>query len=164
MSDLMGETSPMPQSITMAQMLGLYRAGRRDFSHLDFQDAWMGGVELLGIDLSQANLVSANLSQAKLEGAQLGGCNLWRANLEDADLTEVNLARAVLIRADLSRARLLRADLRCSDLRLATLHQGVLREMGPVEQLLRADDRQQIELSAPTPEVLAALSGREQAA
>ena len=41
--------------------------------------------------------------------------------------------------------------------RIAILHQGVLREMGPVEQLLRADDRQQIELSAPTPEVLAAV-------
>ena len=41
--------------------------------------------------------------------------------------------------------------------RIAILHQGVLREMGPVEQLLRSDDRQQIELRAPTPEVLAAV-------
>jgi ABC-2 type transport system ATP-binding protein len=41
--------------------------------------------------------------------------------------------------------------------RIAILHQGVLREMGPVEQLLRTDDRQQIELNAPTPAVLAAV-------
>ena len=41
--------------------------------------------------------------------------------------------------------------------RIAILHQGVLREMGPVEQLLRADDRQQVELRAPTEEVLAAV-------
>jgi ABC-2 type transport system ATP-binding protein len=41
--------------------------------------------------------------------------------------------------------------------RLAILHQGVLREMGPVDDLLRNDSRQQVELNDPTPEVLAAV-------
>ena len=42
--------------------------------------------------------------------------------------------------------------------RIAILHQGVLREMGTVEDLLRADDRQLIELRAPSPEILSAVT------
>jgi ABC-2 type transport system ATP-binding protein len=42
--------------------------------------------------------------------------------------------------------------------RIAILHQGVLREMGTVEELLRADDRQLVELRAPTAETLRAVS------
>jgi uncharacterized protein YjbI with pentapeptide repeats len=88
-------TSPMDvQSITMAQVLDLYAAGRRDFSHLDFHEAWMPGLTLPGIDLAQTNLASANLNGAVLVGASLGGCNLWRANLEMADLQAANLTRS----------------------------------------------------------------------
>lgn len=42
--------------------------------------------------------------------------------------------------------------------RIAILHQGVLREMGTVESLLRADDRQLVELKSAPPEVLSAVS------
>jgi ABC-2 type transport system ATP-binding protein len=41
--------------------------------------------------------------------------------------------------------------------RIAILHQGTLREMGRVDDLLRADDRSMVELNAPSPEVLAAV-------
>lgn len=41
--------------------------------------------------------------------------------------------------------------------RIAILHQGVLRECGRVDDLLRADDRVQIELRHATPEVVAAV-------
>ena len=38
--------------------------------------------------------------------------------------------------------------------RIAILHQGVLREIGPVDDLLRADDRQVVELRAPGEQLL----------
>ena len=41
--------------------------------------------------------------------------------------------------------------------RIAILHQGVLRELGPVDALLRADDRIQVELKGPSTEQLAAI-------
>jgi ABC-2 type transport system ATP-binding protein len=41
--------------------------------------------------------------------------------------------------------------------RIAILHQGTLREMGRVDDLLRADDRSMVELNAPSAEVLAAV-------
>ena len=41
--------------------------------------------------------------------------------------------------------------------RIAILHQGVLRECGRVDELLRADDRIQIELKNPTPDMIAAI-------
>jgi ABC-2 type transport system ATP-binding protein len=41
--------------------------------------------------------------------------------------------------------------------RLAILHQGVLRECGRVDELLRDDQRQMVELRDPSPEVLAAV-------
>ena len=41
--------------------------------------------------------------------------------------------------------------------RIAILHQGVLREMGTVEDLLRSDDRQLVELRAPSADVLSAV-------
>ncbi len=41
--------------------------------------------------------------------------------------------------------------------RIAILHQGVLRELGPVDALLRADDRIQVELKGPNAEQLAAI-------
>jgi len=41
--------------------------------------------------------------------------------------------------------------------RIAILHQGVLREIGRVDDLLRADDRVSVELKSPTDELLAAV-------
>lgn len=41
--------------------------------------------------------------------------------------------------------------------RIAILHQGVLRELGPVDALLRADDRQVVELRSPDDAVLTAV-------
>lgn len=41
--------------------------------------------------------------------------------------------------------------------RIAILHQGILRELGPVDALLRTDDRQVVEVRAPDEALLAAL-------
>jgi ABC-2 type transport system ATP-binding protein len=41
--------------------------------------------------------------------------------------------------------------------RMCILYQGILREQGTVEELLRADDRQVVELKAPTPELIASV-------
>jgi uncharacterized protein YjbI with pentapeptide repeats len=112
---------------------------------LDFTEADLSGIELLGAELSEANLsgvrlVGAHLGGAWLEGTSLRGADLSHASLRKAhgrgcdaqgvvavetdfrraEFEEANLTRADLRSASLGNARFWHTDLRGADLRDCT--------------------------------------------
>lgn len=111
---------------TVAELLGLYEAGRRDFVGFEITEpvANFSGRDLTAIDLSSAKLVGANFSEATLASARLVGTSLDSAELCYADVTGAELMHASLDRAslqgaDLTMAVLNDASMVASDLTMA---------------------------------------------
>ena len=78
---------------------------------IDLSEAWMPNASFNDAKLGGANLIRADLSgaflnEADLNNAKLGGADLSRADLSEADLNRANLSGAFLNEADLSRANL----------------------------------------------------------
>ena len=103
----MSTETPNAETVTAANIVALYAAGRRDFKQAD----------LRGADLRWADLRWANLREADLRGADLRWANLLGADLREADLRGADLREADLREADLSWANLLGADLSWAKLR-----------------------------------------------
>jgi len=108
----MSTETPNAETVTAANIVALYAAGRRDFKQSDLREA----------DLRWANLREADLREADLSWAKLRG-----ADLREADLRWANLLGAKLSGADLRWANLREADLREADLREAELRGAKLR-------------------------------------
>jgi len=118
--------SDTPETVTAANIVALYAAGRRDFQKANLRGAnlrWadLSGANLSGADLSWANLSGANLRGANLHGADLGWASLSWADLSGANLSGANLRGANLHGANLSGANLRGANLGGADLGWASL-------------------------------------------
>lgn len=115
----------------IVQLLKSYSAGRRDFSGVDFREAWMPGLKLNQAILQGADLTGSNLSHSLLQEVDFSKAMLWRANLNHAQLRYASFERATLIRSqmaeiDLQGSHLVEADLRLADLRNANLSEAKL--------------------------------------
>ncbi len=122
----------LPEDIKVAiSIMGQFskeilRDSQLNFSHTDFTEYYLAGIDfrcinlqnlnLSGKDLSGANLSGANLSGADLSDANLSGVKLINTNLENANLFNANLINANLSGADLSGVNLFCADLTNADL------------------------------------------------
>lgn len=89
---------------------------------LDFERAYLAGVDLQG-----ANLENANFEDADLRGVNLEGVNLELANLEKVNLELANLKRANLELAHLKEANLEVANLKGASLEGAYLYKTNLK-------------------------------------
>ncbi len=97
-----------------------------DLAHIEWDEAYLRGVNLRGtnlqgtnlrsVDLSEANLREVDLREAKLDEAIPKGADLFRADLRGASLSGATLREAKLSGAKLSETNLSHADLRGLDL------------------------------------------------
>ena len=85
----MSTETPNAETVTAANIVALYAAGRRDFKQADLR-----GADLLGANLRGADLRGADLREADLREANLREANLRGANLREADLRWANLRGA----------------------------------------------------------------------
>ncbi|WP_277127886.1 pentapeptide repeat-containing protein [Chlorogloeopsis fritschii] len=92
--------------LSVAELVGSYNAGRRDFADIGLCNLDLSGINLAGANLTGAKLVSTNLSSANLAGANLSYTYLAGANLNGANLTNANLTRAIMAGVNLENANL----------------------------------------------------------
>jgi hypothetical protein len=83
----MSTETPNAETVTAANIVALYAAGRRDFKQADLSEADLSETDLSEADLSGADLRWADLRWANLRWANLLGANLRGANLREADLS-----------------------------------------------------------------------------
>jgi hypothetical protein len=83
----MSTETPNAETVTVANIVALYAAGRRDFKQADLSEADLSETDLSEADLSGADLRWADLRWANLRWANLLGANLRGANLREADLS-----------------------------------------------------------------------------
>jgi hypothetical protein len=83
----MSTETPNAETVTAANIVALYAAGRRDFKQADLSEADLSEADLSEADLSGADLRWADLRWANLRWANLLGANLRGANLREADLS-----------------------------------------------------------------------------
>jgi len=84
-----------------ANLLRGYALGRRNFSHVNLQNA-----DLANKNLANINLIAANLVGSNLENTNLSGAKLIESDLTNANLTGANLSNAKLMGADFTNANL----------------------------------------------------------
>ena len=107
--------------MSASDIVAAYKAGRRDFKHVDLSGVDLSGENLTGASFYGGNLRVADLSRCTLTYVQLKGADVTHANLTQAwlnatDLIGADFSDAKLCRADLTGAALQRANLRGADL------------------------------------------------
>lgn len=113
------ELSPLEKRELLLQHLqrGSVAPGARsavdglDFSEADLSRVEIIGANLAGIKLRQADLTRVNLTSACLDGADLSNTRLTRAILVGASMRDTLLVGALLERAELGGAHLIRTDM-----------------------------------------------------
>lgn len=88
---------------------------------VDFTEADLSGIRLVGAYLWKTNLTRANLAKANLFKADLSGSNLTEASLSQSHLREADLRNTNLYEADLREANLYCSNFQNADLRRANL-------------------------------------------
>jgi hypothetical protein len=83
----------------------------QDLTHMDFRNAYLGGVDLRGTNLEGVNFDGAVLWLASLRGANLRGASFIGARLVDADFEQADLTGANFSEAELTFASLRDANL-----------------------------------------------------
>jgi uncharacterized protein YjbI with pentapeptide repeats len=78
--------------------------------HVDFSEAVLNEINLMGVDFSEANMRGVNLFGSNLEGADLRGALLTETNLKDTNLRGAKFKGALLNKVNLSGADLVQAD------------------------------------------------------
>jgi uncharacterized protein YjbI with pentapeptide repeats len=100
--------------LTAPQVLEAYRAGERDFRHVN-----ISGVDLSGSDLRGASFLGGNL-----RGINLSHCKLTHVQLKIADVTHANLSQSRLNATDLISANFSYSNLSQADFTGAALYQA----------------------------------------
>ena len=106
--------------------------------HINLQESWLNGANLINARLQRANLINAQLQGAYLINARLQGANLLNAQLQGAYLSQGRLQGANLLWARLQGANLSWARLQGAGLFNAQL-QGVRSEISSYAPLSRSD-------------------------
>ena len=91
--------------------------------HINLQESWLNGANLL-----RARMQKANLSRARMQRANLSRARMQEADLSDARMQKANLSRARMQRANLSRARMQEADLPDARMQRANLSEAQMQE------------------------------------
>jgi uncharacterized protein YjbI with pentapeptide repeats len=131
----------------VAELLGGYSVGERDFRGVELPGAILTRAKLAGAKLSKAALTKADLSWADLSETDLSGADLSKADLGWADLSKANLSGANLIRANLIRANLKGANLSGANLSGANLSEADLSRANLGGANLRGANLNRVDLS-----------------